>query len=502
MAPSFLSKLVHSRDRSDPGGRTPSPINGRSRALSSSTSVVGTSEFGSLNDSSKSNLAVKTQPHNRVSSQERDNGSDTSSFTRFTVVPPSPSMRDSIAGLPEGRDLDGRAATEVDGLPARSVTSSPTSRPNGKVSSRPTTPSSSTRSLPDTTNSNSAGKVPPVPPLPPMPAMKNDKLASPEQEVRRTSSNKSLRTLVTPNISPSVHHPRAATAPAFHQEVDDMTPIVESPTSELPAGSILFSDDAITSHANGNGSFLGAAVSREPDAVSVRSNTTSSPPNSGGSANKKNKPWHRSNTSKPTGLASAIAASGLAMANPAFTPQQQAQFSPPVVTRSATAASSRKASLGSTGTPYMLRAGSASGGASASSQFSPPRSTKSRRSSIGSGGRRNGRTHRPSLSMQSDNGSEFIPDASNVDYYSGLEDDSDEDDEDEDDSSADEVGDDVDLALGLGRGRGRSGSSDMHHDMGLPQVTGFAVASSRRNADFHELFRSIPEGDYLIEGGC
>jgi hypothetical protein len=31
-------------------------------------------------------------------------------------------------------------------------------------------------------------------------------------------------------------------------------------------------------------------------------------------------------------------------------------------------------------------------------------------------------------------------------------------------------------------------------------VTGFAVASSKRNADFHELFPSIPEGDYLIEG--
>ena len=31
-------------------------------------------------------------------------------------------------------------------------------------------------------------------------------------------------------------------------------------------------------------------------------------------------------------------------------------------------------------------------------------------------------------------------------------------------------------------------------------VTGFAVASNKRNADFHELFRSIPEGDYLIEG--
>ncbi|KAI9444535.1 hypothetical protein H4582DRAFT_2052826 [Lactarius indigo] len=34
-------------------------------------------------------------------------------------------------------------------------------------------------------------------------------------------------------------------------------------------------------------------------------------------------------------------------------------------------------------------------------------------------------------------------------------------------------------------------------------VTGFAVASNKRNADFHELFGTIPEGDYLIEDyGC
>ncbi|KAI0066605.1 GRAM-domain-containing protein [Artomyces pyxidatus] len=34
-------------------------------------------------------------------------------------------------------------------------------------------------------------------------------------------------------------------------------------------------------------------------------------------------------------------------------------------------------------------------------------------------------------------------------------------------------------------------------------VTGFAVASNKRNADFHELFPTIPEGDYLIEDyGC
>ena len=33
-------------------------------------------------------------------------------------------------------------------------------------------------------------------------------------------------------------------------------------------------------------------------------------------------------------------------------------------------------------------------------------------------------------------------------------------------------------------------------------VTGFAVASNKRNQDFHELFPTVPEGDYLIEGAC
>ena len=35
-----------------------------------------------------------------------------------------------------------------------------------------------------------------------------------------------------------------------------------------------------------------------------------------------------------------------------------------------------------------------------------------------------------------------------------------------------------------------------------PSLTGFAVASARRNQEFHEMFPSIPEGDYLIEGAC
>ena len=49
-----------------------------------------------------------------------------------------------------------------------------------------------------------------------------------------------------------------------------------------------------------------------------------------------------------------------------------------------------------------------------------------------------------------------------------------------------------------------SGESDASDELNIDEdipVTGFAVANSKRNADFHELFPSIPEGDYLIEGG-
>lgn len=33
-------------------------------------------------------------------------------------------------------------------------------------------------------------------------------------------------------------------------------------------------------------------------------------------------------------------------------------------------------------------------------------------------------------------------------------------------------------------------------------MTGFAVASNKPNENFHELFPTVPEGDYLIEGEC
>lgn len=38
---------------------------------------------------------------------------------------------------------------------------------------------------------------------------------------------------------------------------------------------------------------------------------------------------------------------------------------------------------------------------------------------------------------------------------------------------------------------------------GVAPITGFAVASNKRNADFHALFPSVPDGDYLIDDyGC
>ncbi|TKY85320.1 hypothetical protein EX895_005482 [Sporisorium graminicola] len=46
------------------------------------------------------------------------------------------------------------------------------------------------------------------------------------------------------------------------------------------------------------------------------------------------------------------------------------------------------------------------------------------------------------------------------------------------------------------------GETAWPEDMG-PQITGFAVASSKRNYEFHQLFPQVPEDDYLIEDyGC
>ena len=85
---------------------------------------------------------------------------------------------------------------------------------------------------------------------------------------------------------------------------------------------------------------------------------------------------------------------------------------------------------------------------------------------------------RTATSIYSENTSEPYGD-DRPGYYSGLEESS------SDDSGGTDSEDDLmDLDLG---------------EDDIP-VTGFAVASNRRNADFHELFPNVPEGDYLIDG--
>jgi len=54
-------------------------------------------------------------------------------------------------------------------------------------------------------------------------------------------------------------------------------------------------------------------------------------------------------------------------------------------------------------------------------------------------------------------------------------------------------------ALGLDDEEDDDSDSDSDGDDHLP-VTGFAVASNRRQGDFHQLFAVVDEGDYLIEG--
>lgn len=57
--------------------------------------------------------------------------------------------------------------------------------------------------------------------------------------------------------------------------------------------------------------------------------------------------------------------------------------------------------------------------------------------------------------------------------------------------------------VGARRKRGSSAASGGTILQPVPRPTGFAVASKKRNRDFHALFRSVPEDDYLIEDyGC
>lgn len=54
-------------------------------------------------------------------------------------------------------------------------------------------------------------------------------------------------------------------------------------------------------------------------------------------------------------------------------------------------------------------------------------------------------------------------------------------------------------AIAAAIGAGHAALANPAASGSVPKLTGFAVASKKRNRDFHQLFRSVPEDDYLIE---
>lgn len=456
MAPSFFSKLVksppngqHSRersgDRSFDSRRSPSPtglpISPRTRTISTPTSTVGSKL------SSNSSLAKGLPGPNHENAPTINvpqDGSD-STHPSVMVVPPSP-MSSTHSGAEV--DEDGRSIRSnrsrsqssparprngkgnapavppmPDGLPASAYMAGSPSQPNSRPSSR------ASSKLRETLTADGGKDT---------------------RSLRNKSSSKSLKSHTPPPIDTA--HIRAATTPALERSNSDdsnQSDLVESPVALLtpPIG-----------ESSSNGKL--SAPGKDADAVSI------SPSKDKAKKQQQANKW-RNPKSKPTGLASAIAASGLAMANPHLTPQQQAahqaQLSPPI-------AQNRKASLPSP--PYLNGMGSASAVSTSTSSHTRMGSTDF--SPKGKGKKRG------AASVNSDHSDYYDGQAlGTVDYYSGLED---ETSDDEDDSDAGDVLHDLDLA---------------NNEM---PVTGFAVANSRRNADFHDLFPTIPEGDYLIEG--
>lgn len=233
--------------------------------------------------------------------------------------------------------------------------------------------------------------------------------------------------------------------------------------------------------------------------------------------------FKRSTSRKPTGLASALAATGMAMANPSISALHAAQMSTAVSQQQSPARSQTEmvgSATSSAASPYMNKSPSTSvvsnGGPqrSATAMVGSPKSVKSAGRKVSSpGGSRKGKGRRPSVSAYSDGAASWAGTSLSVngggsEYYSGGE--------------SEGAQSRISRASRRSRGRGSGNESDTEDDssdegttdssdddelldsLSIEQddipVTGFAVASNKRNADFHELFPSVPEGDYLIEG--
>ncbi|KAI0095017.1 hypothetical protein BDY19DRAFT_902058 [Irpex rosettiformis] len=503
MAPNFFSKLVKGSSSRD-GTRSPSPSTSPtySNPRTPTISVSRPSTTHKLSNSMSSSANTEHQ-----SDHERDDNSSIN--PNVTVIPPSP--RTSQMSVSDGSSnrnsahrsfedlrglnhkpsrerrvlaisLDGHAQSPVSPVLSEDVTTPTPQRPmlsERDNTMRPLSNSSSAGDLRGKAKASEASL-----PRSAVPATSNQfRIDQEEAQLQRSNSSKSNKSsrstksskssragLTLKMMKPSSSRPpensgheRSASVPTTASSnllvKEDgevmMSPIVESPTNISPS----YSAGTHLASPAGYGLATSATVPNIPsssllaapdnsDTVSVYSVTTgkkrrlfrrlsvSKEPHtpvtpglpSSNSANTK------SPKRKNTGLAAALATTGLAMANSTV-------LTPQVTPAEVLAREARSNSLSSNGHGHRTRT-------SIDKTRSPPRS-------------RHG-----SLNYAASDVSD------SQSFMSGIGGDSDDD--DELDLDADDI-----------------------------PVTGFAVASARRNQEFHEMFPGVPEGDYLIEDyGC
>ncbi|KAL0952035.1 hypothetical protein HGRIS_008679 [Hohenbuehelia grisea] len=474
MPPSFFSKLIrpspntHARERisseytHNDRNRSPSPSSRRRRTASTADSSLATPSLttaDTINTRSSSTLTHNTTDSN-------------STNPNVSIVPPSPHST-TTNSLPNGstpslvKSKDGRATTAQtishlprasearasleDDLPTPTMyRPSKSSKTDVSFLNKQVLPSSSNTNLRQSAESSKtlANRSPALAPLD-LPELRPQKSNRSMTQAPPPIST-SLRTAITPGLPPNDSAPNG---------VFEGVPLVESPKDIHPPG------------LGGSVGGGGVPMERTPATQSTPP-TPSRQATSNTDSGKKGK-WGRSGTRKPTGLASAIAASGMAMANPAFSAPQQSQLNPPILSAAAQSTPTTTRSALTSSPPFLATDPSTAStrhGRATSADLSP-RSGKSGRSRLSVN---SNNIRRPSVSAHSDRNSDTYVDEH--DYYS---DSSDDEQSDSDDDLGDlDIGDDI-------------------------PVTGFAVASSKRNADFHEVFPTIPDGDYLIEDyGC
>ncbi|KAI6136118.1 hypothetical protein F5141DRAFT_1185197 [Pisolithus sp. B1] len=405
MAPNFLTKLVR------PSAAQNSAVSGGGTSPSDEQRVVGSSS----RSSSLSSPNLKPRPTGEDTSDTHSRGSK-SSF-KIGVIPPSPHLAGSpmsewaiseeALSTPHPNRAEDRGHATLEVSPARDL--------------RQLSPASSTgnlRGLIDKHTSRSATN----------PSVSN---------VEKKPSKQSIRSRTQPPVPLKLDHINRCDPPADARSRQNGHHEDGNNGATLSGGArgLVESPTAATLQKAESRELLG--LRSDVDATSLRKKSEQARAGDGQSVGT---PTH-----KNTGIASAIASSGLAMAN----------------------ATSQVPPLPNTPLPHTSRNGNVHNGSNSREQTMSGKNAASASvySMPGTINAGNG-PRQISLSKSDFSDKQYQTDSSES-------------------TGGSESDDELDL-----------------NEENIP-VTGFAVASNKRNADFHELFPNIPEGDYLIEDyGC